>query len=130
MTKKHYEAIAKIFRSQLRSADNHTRKEHRTIERYTTESTAKEIADYFATDNPKFNRLRFLKDCGVLHDCEGCGSTGLGYKGFCNSCTGGDEITTSEKHRGARYIDCAVSDQDECNACGWIKDDQRAGRNK
>ena len=65
MTKKHYTAIANIIRLQLRSADNHTRKEHREIERYADESTAHQLADYFATDNPRFNREMFLTACGL-----------------------------------------------------------------
>ena len=65
MTKKHYVAIANIIRLNLRSAGNHTRKEHREIEAYADTSTAMQLADYFATDNPKFNRDTFLTACGI-----------------------------------------------------------------
>lgn len=65
MTKKHYEAIANIYRLQIQSARRHTRKEHREIEEYADTSTAKALADYFAQDNPRFDRERFLKACGI-----------------------------------------------------------------
>lgn len=48
MTKKHYEEIAKAIRSSYN---------------YTVQCNR--LADYFATDNPKFNRERFLLACGI-----------------------------------------------------------------
>ena len=50
MTKKHYEAIAKIL---SHGKDQLTDKAKLT----------KKLADYFATDNPKFNRDKFIEAC-------------------------------------------------------------------
>jgi hypothetical protein len=55
MTKKHYEAIAKAFYAYI--ATNTGANIARPI--------AKDLADYFAQDNPKFNRSRFLEACGI-----------------------------------------------------------------
>jgi hypothetical protein len=65
MTKKHYEAIASI------------------IEYYAHDTTvynalANRLADYFAQDNPKFDRQRFLKACGIEVDKHS--------GGYCNEC--------------------------------------------
>lgn len=59
MTKKHYEAIAKIFA--------HHSTEYASCEAYKV-ITCKLLADYFAQDNPKFNRDRFLTACGVIEE--------------------------------------------------------------
>lgn len=48
MTKKHYEAIA----SAIKTSHN-------------LETATKKLADYFSTDNPKFDRTRFLQACGI-----------------------------------------------------------------
>ncbi len=55
MTKKHYEAIAAAFRAYI------TTNTGANIAR----PIAKDLADYFATDNPKFDRARFLQACGI-----------------------------------------------------------------
>lgn len=53
LTKKHYEAIADCIEYRLCAKDNHP---HKIAER---------LADYFATENPKFNRAMFLQACGI-----------------------------------------------------------------
>lgn len=55
MTKKHYEAIAAAFRAYI--ATNTGANIARPI--------AKDLADYFATDNKNFDRTRFLQACGI-----------------------------------------------------------------
>ena len=62
-SKKHFEAIAKIVRdakTDLKSAPNATvaRDEvHAMI--------AEDLSEYFASQNPRFDRSRFLKACGL-----------------------------------------------------------------
>lgn len=63
MTKKHYIAIAAIIAAgePLHGKDE---KETKALQAY-REIIAGELADYFATDNPRFNRTRFLQACGI-----------------------------------------------------------------
>lgn len=51
MTKKHFEAIAQILRS------NHSPGQ-------SSQAVATAMADYFASENPRFNRAQFLTACG------------------------------------------------------------------
>ena len=63
MTKKHYEAIASIL-----AIDTGYTREVAII--------AERLADYFASDNPRFDRVRFLTACGIeqeYHECNVCG---------------------------------------------------------
>ena len=53
MTKKHYEAIAGIIDTVSHDKNKHPH------------NVAYQLADYFATDNPRFNRTRFLQACGI-----------------------------------------------------------------
>jgi len=55
MTKKHYERIAAIINIARTSVPKHNHEWW----------IAENLADYFATDNPKFNRTRFLQACGI-----------------------------------------------------------------
>jgi len=55
LTKKNYEAIADCIEYRLCARDNHPHE------------IAKRLADYFAQDNPKFNRIKFLEACGIEH---------------------------------------------------------------
>jgi hypothetical protein len=57
MTKKHYEAIARIIRHYIESCQ--ISKECEVLD---------ELADYFEQDNPRFLREKFLKACGVEQD--------------------------------------------------------------
>lgn len=54
MTRKHFEAIALILKTQ--------REEH---DAETAERIADDLAGYFAGVNPNFDRARFLKACGL-----------------------------------------------------------------
>lgn len=60
MTRKHFEAIAKIINARLAWADA---VQYGYID--ATQKIANEMADYFATQNPNFDRARFLKACGL-----------------------------------------------------------------
>jgi len=54
MTKKHYEAIAAMFKPYMtHPAQNIAR------------PLAKDLADYFEIDNKNFNRTMFLTACGI-----------------------------------------------------------------
>ena len=57
MTKKHYIAIAEIIATNPFS--------HLVSGHNANLDNALRLADYFATDNPKFNRTRFLQACGI-----------------------------------------------------------------
>ena len=54
MTKKHYEAIASMFKPYMVHPTQNIAK-----------PLAKDLADYFATDNKLFNRTKFLTACGL-----------------------------------------------------------------
>ena len=54
MTKKHYIAIAHVLKTQLSNPNV-----------YSVEDVCRTLAHYFATDNPKFDRQRFLDACGI-----------------------------------------------------------------
>lgn len=56
MTKKHYEAIARIMHYDTQGD---TKAENARV------NTAQLLASYFATDNPRFDRERFLQACGI-----------------------------------------------------------------
>lgn len=58
LSRKHYEAIAGILREQ-HGGDPNT---HDYLVMY---DTASDLASYFATENPNFDRERFLKAAGV-----------------------------------------------------------------
>jgi hypothetical protein len=64
MTKKHYEAIASILKPfVLLSSDT------------SPAMLAEQLANYFASDNPKFSTERFLTACGYdFKKCPDCGS--------------------------------------------------------
>lgn len=67
MTKKHYEAIAKIVAVQ----DDK--------EAYILYPIINDLADYFQTDNKLFDRSRFLQACGVeKRQCKKCGGDNCG----------------------------------------------------
>jgi Fe-S-cluster formation regulator IscX/YfhJ len=58
MTKKHYEAIAQVINDEIRPYSPEAVQS-------TTYNVINNLADYFADDNPKFNRERFLEACGI-----------------------------------------------------------------
>ena len=56
MTRKDYKLIAEILRDSLDAI----------IDDLALEALASNFADELAKDNPRFNRERFLKACGVV----------------------------------------------------------------
>ena len=69
MTKKHYEAIASIL--ERMHPDEDSLSYQYELSRFT--ELAERLADYFATDNPRFDRVRFLTACGIEQVCDECG---------------------------------------------------------
>lgn len=53
MSRKHYNEIAKII-NDCNFCFSHT------------DTLARELAEFFARDNPRFDMYRFLKACGVM----------------------------------------------------------------
>jgi len=58
-TKQHYKAIAEIVK-------NHSFHDHFNKLVVDTEEISQKLADYFAADNERFNRDKFLKACGIV----------------------------------------------------------------
>lgn len=56
MTRKHFEAIALIFRT------------HPAIKSSEVKSIGYHMADYFGTQNPNFDRARFLAAAGIYKE--------------------------------------------------------------
>jgi len=54
ISKKHYQAIASIINFRTTAKKN-----------ICSEHIIKDLADYFSSDNPLFDRDRFLSACGV-----------------------------------------------------------------
>lgn len=61
MTKQHFERIAYIMNMNVPSKDADDYED----DMYQHGLICGNLADYFATDNPKFDRARFLQACGV-----------------------------------------------------------------
>ena len=55
MTKKHFKAIAEIIKFRMDA----------TLYSPPVEVLAKDLAQYFKQDNPRFDRERFLAACGI-----------------------------------------------------------------
>ena len=66
MTKKHYEAIARIL-SNMQLVIVYDQK--------TVKETAENLAYYFEQDNKNFDRARFLSACGIGETCRHCDTT-------------------------------------------------------
>ena len=78
MTKKHYEAIARILADVLEhEQDDFDPQAHGVnfTTYYYIQDVARQLAEYFASDNPRFDRARFLSACGVER-CLTCNGTG------------------------------------------------------
>jgi len=58
MSRKHYEAIAKVFAGDYATAANDG-------ERRKVVGIALSLSDVFQQDNPRFDRVRFLQACGL-----------------------------------------------------------------
>lgn len=54
LTRKDFKAVAEIIRSNRRDGVEST-----------LDNAAYELADYFATQNPRFDRSRFMQACGL-----------------------------------------------------------------
>lgn len=65
MTKKHFEAIARTIRDEFEATLPSSDPEFIRGAAYALEETAKSLADYFARENPRFNRAQFLTACGL-----------------------------------------------------------------
>lgn len=65
MTKKHFEAIAQTLRDEFEATLPSADPEFIRGAAYALEETAKSLADYFARENPRFDRDRFLTACGL-----------------------------------------------------------------
>ncbi len=69
MSRKDYEAIAAVLRAEAESIQNsHPDRSHyfwRQGHRSAITRTARRLADIFQADNPRFDRERFLKACGL-----------------------------------------------------------------
>lgn len=61
MTKKHFEALARILKDN--QVEIHSDFDRGYIAG--VEGVAHEMADYFASENPRFNRKQFLTACGI-----------------------------------------------------------------
>ena len=59
MTKKHYEAIAKVIYNRVVLCEGNK------IVLAGLYYTTVDLANYFAKENPRFDRRRFLKACGI-----------------------------------------------------------------
>jgi len=57
LSKQHYTEIAHILRSHKEKRKSHEERYRQWI--------ATDLADYFVTDNPRFDRHRFLEAAGV-----------------------------------------------------------------
>ena len=62
MTKKDYEAIARIINCVY---DNTSLSDYARGVRATQHVIANQLSDVMQADNPRFDRVRFLKACGV-----------------------------------------------------------------
>lgn len=67
MTKRHFEAVATIIARHRATADMHAERGHEGAEtaQGVIANIARDMADLFADENPRFDRGRFLKACGV-----------------------------------------------------------------
>lgn len=58
MTKKHFEAVASAIRAEYEDTYGEPAEE-------AIRSIARKLADVFASENPRFDRARFLAACGI-----------------------------------------------------------------
>lgn len=109
MTKKHYEAIASILRGYVEQQIGvHDRRDLTKTECDALEQASYDIADrladYFASDNPRFDRVRFLTACGIEQEerCE-CGNLPYTDTENCKDCCACDKCTYG---CGTCFCDC------------------------
>lgn len=65
MSRKHYERIAEVFAGDYASCNT-------TDERRKVVGLALSLSDVFQQDNPAFDRIRFLKACGLTRNDAPC----------------------------------------------------------
>lgn len=67
MTRKDYELIAGVIKRETHSHIHYTTEQRHLLDRRLAilHDTASQLARMFAHDNPRFDRDRFLKACGV-----------------------------------------------------------------
>jgi hypothetical protein len=63
MTKRHFEAIARIF--ALRAGFDMSTIDYDNGYNTAVARLANDMADYFETENPRFDRDRFMEACGL-----------------------------------------------------------------
>ena len=61
-TRQHYKAIAEIVK---KNTDRHDHPQFNYWDAMGTDDFCDELADYFAADNPRFDRTKFLEACGL-----------------------------------------------------------------
>jgi hypothetical protein len=64
-TRQHYEAIAEMVYDQHQEANQFFDESMRGIAIGIVRHMATSLADYFAKDNPRFDREKFLEACGL-----------------------------------------------------------------
>lgn len=69
MTKKDYELVARIFHKNITDT-NPKVTEVRYSAAYVNAATALQFADVLQRHDKRFNRLKFLEQCGAKSDCE------------------------------------------------------------
>jgi len=67
MTKKHFKAIADIIYIQHKEYISQYNKDNNYADGYgqSCQDIANELTDYFAKENPRFDRDKFLTACGL-----------------------------------------------------------------
>ena len=65
LTKKDFKAVAEIITIVI--GDGFDETDYDNGWQDAIEDTAKHLADYFATQNPRFDRDRFMRVCGLSH---------------------------------------------------------------
>lgn len=65
MTRKDYVTLAESIRTSRHMAMKYAVGERQDEQLIATDRTAKHVADALQSDNPRFDRERFLKACGV-----------------------------------------------------------------
>lgn len=72
LSRKNYEAVAAIVAGTLPARPHASSSFYVRGYAAGVEDLAEKLADYFASDNERFDRDRFLKACGV-RECPACG---------------------------------------------------------
>lgn len=68
LTRKHFQRVAGILRRTRHTVCIDSDVDDNDPELLALRSVAEQLADYFAEENPNFDRKRFLEACGVNHE--------------------------------------------------------------